>query len=228
MLTKHQCEPCQENALPTVYDRAITQSANVDTTAEAQVLNSRAGTKPLKNHCIVICTHAHCALLCTNPGRPPSGTLDEAEAAANTDTTDLLDLANAQPDQISVPLEDGMTTVITNIDADGKLEGNCTWVCSGKVSCQFHCCDSAAAVAQSAAQCSIIEDHGALPEGASTEGMGKCEIVKKNKFTQIMVCQVPEAAGDALTTGWGQDPMGVHCQIYWIGLMPQLICHNVN
>ncbi|KAF3049971.1 hypothetical protein E8E11_005497 [Didymella keratinophila] len=181
----HQCKPCQENGLPTVYDRGITHSTNDNSAGDVQVLNGRAGAKPPKNHCVVICTHAHCALLCTNPGHTSSGTLDTAEAAASTDTVDLLDLANAQPDQIGVPLEDGMTTVITNIDADGKLEGNCTWVCSGK----------------SEAQCSLIEDGGALPEGQATKDAGKCEIVKKNKFTQIMVCQVPETAREAVTAG---------------------------
>lgn len=184
-----------------MYDRGITHSTNDNSAGDVQVLNGRAGAKPPKNHCVVICTHAHCALLCTNPGHTSSGTLDTAEAAASTDTVDLLDLANAQPDQIGVPLEDGMTTVITNIDADGKLEGNCTWVCSGKVSCQLHCCGSAAAEAQSEAQCSLIEDGGALPEGQATKDAGKCEIVKKNKFTQIMVCQVPETAREAVTAG---------------------------
>jgi hypothetical protein len=217
---KCQCKPCQDNALPTVYDRAITCPTNDNTAGEVQVLNGRAGAKPAKNHCIVICTHAHCGLLCADPGQ--GGRTDETETATDTDTADLLDLANAQPDQLGVPLEEGMTTVITNIDAEGKLEGNCTWVCSGKVSCRLVCCDSAAASARSEAQCSLITDGGALPEGEAVEGAGKCEIVKKNKVAEIMVCQLPEAAGgDALTAG-------LQCVIYWFGLMPQLICRNVH
>lgn len=193
-----------------------------------QVLSSRADADAPRSYCIAICTHAHCALLCTNPSHPFSAAVDEIEVAADTNTTDLLDLTNAQPDQLGILLEDGATTMITNMDADGKLEGNCTWLCSGKVTCRLVCCDSAATEAQSEAQCSLIEDGGALPEGNAIEGAGKCEIVKKNKVAEIMVCQLPEsAAGNALTAGvW--NFAGVHCVIYWIGLMPQLVCRNAD
>lgn len=210
-----------------MYDRAITYPTNDNTAGDVQILNGRGGAQPSKNYCIVICTHAHCDLLCTNPGHAPSGALDEAEAAADTNTAALLDLANAQPDQIGIPLEDSMTAVITNLDADGKLETNCTWVCSGKLNCRLVCCDSAAET-QSEAQCPLITDGGALPEGEAVEGMGKCEIVKKNKVAEIMVCQIAEAAGgDALIAG-SRDPTGVHCVTYWIGLQPQLVCRNAH
>jgi hypothetical protein len=200
-------------------------------------LNGRAGAEPFENHCIVICTHAHCGLLCTNPSGPLTGAMDDSETAADTGTTDLLDIASAQPDQLGVPLVDGMTTVIATLDEDHQLEENCMWICSGKVSCIRVCCNSIAP-----AQCSLIKDVGTLPEneavegeavegkaveGKAVEGMGECEIVKKNKVAQIMVCQVPEAAGgDALTAG-NLDPNGVRCLIFWIGVMPQIVCREV-
>ncbi|KAJ4384469.1 hypothetical protein N0V86_000068 [Didymella sp. IMI 355093] len=226
-LTEYQCKPCQDNGLPTIYDRAVTPLTSDNTAGEAQALNGRAGAKPFENYCIVICTHAHCGLLCTNPGGPLSGAMDDTETAADTGTTDLLDIANARPDQLGVPLVDGMTTVIATLDEDHQLEENCMWVCSGKVNCRKVCCDSIAP-----AQCSLIKDIGTLPEneaveGEAVEGMGKCEIVKKNKVVQIMVCQVPEAAGgDALTAG-NLDPNGMRCLILWIGVMPQIVCHKV-
>ncbi|KAL1650182.1 hypothetical protein SLS61_006105 [Didymella pomorum] len=145
----NECKPCQEGALPTIYDRAVTHSTD-DSTA--------------------------CETSWTSPTRSLTR---------------------------SASLKDGMIIVMTKIDADGKLEGNCTW-------------------------CSLIEDGGVLPEGQATEAAGKCEIIKKNKVAEIMVCHIPEAAGDALTAGWSQDPMGVHCQIFWTGTMSQLICNYVG
>lgn len=114
MLTRPQCKPCQEDAFPTIYDCTFIHPATDDTTAEVQVLSGRADARPLQNYCIVICTHTHCALLCTNPGHSSSGAIGEIEAATNSSIAGLLDLANAQPDQIGVPLVDGMTTMITS------------------------------------------------------------------------------------------------------------------
>lgn len=224
MLTRRQCKPCQEDALPTIFDRAVTHPTSDDIAAEVQVLSDRAGARPPKNYCIVICTHAHCASLCTNPGHLPSGAIDEVGTAANSSTADLLDLANAQPDQIGVLLEDGITTMITSLDADGKLEGTCMWVCSGKVSCRLVCCNSAAVEAQ----CSLIKDAGGLPEGQAIEGTGKCEIVKKNKVVELLVCQVPEATGGGKLTAGLWDPLGVHCDVYNIGFQPIVVCHDAD
>ncbi|KAF3033818.1 hypothetical protein E8E12_003875 [Didymella heteroderae] len=174
----NDCKPCQDNTLPTIYDRAFTHPTPDNSAGEVHILNSRA---------------------------------------------DLLDLVNAQSGQLAVPVVDGMTTVITSLDKDGKFEGNCMWVCSGKVNCRFVCRDSAAK-----AQFSLVKDAGTLPEGQATEGMGKCEIVKKNKIAQIMVCQVPEAAGgDALTAGF-LDSMGVHCDVYSVESQPQMTCRQVH
>lgn len=222
ILTGNQCKPCQEGALPTIYDRAVTHSTDDSTACEVLILNSRAGAKPQR-------------ITASSSARTPTA-LSSAQILA----THLLDRLT-RPRQLliltlqtswtsptrsltrSASLKDGMIIVMTKIDADGKLEGNCTWVCSGKVSCQLHCCDST-----TEAQCSLIEDGGVLPEGQATEAAGKCEIIKKNKVAEIMVCHIPEAAGDALTAGWGQDPMGVHCQIFWTGTMSQLICNYVG
>ncbi|KAF1928926.1 uncharacterized protein M421DRAFT_390802 [Didymella exigua CBS 183.55] len=215
-----ECKPCQADAFPGVTDHTVTQLTNDNTAVEVQVLDSRAGAKPPKNYCIVICTHAYCGLLCTNPSRPPSAVVDDAEVATNIDTADLLDLTDAQPDKLGVPLKEGMTTVITTVGTkDNKREKDCMWVCSGKVNCRQVCW------ATSDVKGALIEDIGSLPEGEAVDGMGDCEVVDKGGVGPLMVCQVPEVAGgDALAAG-DVDPN--HCLIVWMRGMPQITCHQV-
>lgn len=70
-------------------------------------------------------------------------------------------------------------------------------------------------------------DGGSLAEGEAVDGMGDCEIVEKGDVGRLMVCNVPKTAGGEMLTAGDLDPNGMRCLIFWIGLIPHIICNKV-
>lgn len=185
-------------------------------------MGKRKPPKPARNKCIAICTHAHCGLLCTNPGF-------SATSTANTNINETINAVDPakfpatdlHPGQLSVPLTPGSHTVILGQkEVDFQTE-KCMWVCSSDMLLCGESCWSA-----DDAQGAAVADGGILTEDEGMEKMTECQVVGKDEVGRLIVCAVPVADGGNLG-GERTGMNGMRCMLFWRDRKPYLTCREV-
>ncbi|KZM24976.1 hypothetical protein ST47_g3860 [Ascochyta rabiei] len=199
-----------------------------------------ATKRPPQSKCILICTHAHCDLLCANPHTTTS--LPVSTSSANptiTNTTSTSSTASTnintnitttvpQPAHLTISsLSSGMDAVILDPRSQTGQMQRCAWTCSAATGvCEEKKCWAAEDVEGAEGAEGTGAEH--VDEG-ETDGQGKggggggggggeCEVLDTEGAGRVVICFLPSEEGD------GKAIDDRQCTLFWRGGMPRLVC----
>ncbi|KAJ4982613.1 hypothetical protein SVAN01_11896 [Stagonosporopsis vannaccii] len=158
-----------------------TRSAFADFTATDKDKDMAVLAAVPPSKCIIVCAHAWCRPICSNPPTPHSKTADNKDAAASPGTSGLL---IAQAEKLGISVRPGTITVVLG---DPQVN-RCAWLCSGaSVQCREKCW------AEDVVGHQPILSGGAPPEDMVIDGGNQCQVVDRGEHFRAIVCAVPEA-----------------------------------